>query len=320
MPASCPKKVRKALAVGLVNLAVLLGLLELAGLIYLSTRDGTLFYTRAWPQEPPPAAQSAEETATNNVLHPVLGFIRPPQLPLAGIASRERLDRMVGSGITPDWYSIKANNFGFFAVEDYPYALVQENEEYLIGVFGGSVAQWFALQGAERLAARLQEDAFLQHRNLRILNLAQGGFKQPQQLHTLAYFLALGQHFDFVINVDGFNEVALSYLNATRNIDTSLPSAQHLLPIISLLDGASIATEYLDALTALKKDRHRAADVAGMMERNPSAAVQVLLERLHRAAQTSYWDSVQKIDALSADTERTVALVRSRVHTLGAWA
>ncbi len=36
-----------------------------------------------------------------------------------------------------------------------------------------------------------------------------GGYKQPQQLFTLAYFLTLGAHFDLVINLDGFNEVAL---------------------------------------------------------------------------------------------------------------
>jgi hypothetical protein len=42
-----------------------------------------------------------------------------------------------------------------------------------------------------------------------ILSLATGGYKQPQQLMALTYLLALGAHFDLVINVDGFNEVAL---------------------------------------------------------------------------------------------------------------
>jgi hypothetical protein len=36
-----------------------------------------------------------------------------------------------------------------------------------------------------------------------------GGYRQPQQLSILAYLLSLGAHFDVVINLDGFNEIAL---------------------------------------------------------------------------------------------------------------
>ena len=39
--------------------------------------------------------------------------------------------------------------------------------------------------------------------------MAAGGYKQPQQFLALAYLLAQGAHFDLVINVDGFNEIAL---------------------------------------------------------------------------------------------------------------
>jgi hypothetical protein len=45
-----------------------------------------------------------------------------------------------------------------------------------------------------------------------IVNLALPGYKQPQQLMSLAWVLSLGAHFDAVINVDGFNEVALAPL------------------------------------------------------------------------------------------------------------
>jgi hypothetical protein len=40
------------------------------------------------------------------------------------------------------------------------------------------------------------------------VNLALRGFKQPQQLMALNYFLTLGAEFDILINIDGFNEVA----------------------------------------------------------------------------------------------------------------
>lgn len=43
-----------------------------------------------------------------------------------------------------------------------------------------------------------------------IYTLALGGFKQPQQLNAMSMFLGIGVKFDMIINVDGFNEVALS--------------------------------------------------------------------------------------------------------------
>lgn len=41
------------------------------------------------------------------------------------------------------------------------------------------------------------------------MNFTLGGYKQPQQMLCLAYLLSLGYHFDIVVNIDGFNEVAL---------------------------------------------------------------------------------------------------------------
>ncbi|MFZ5451524.1 MAG: hypothetical protein ACOZF2_06605 [Thermodesulfobacteriota bacterium] len=46
----------------------------------------------------------------------------------------------------------------------------------------------------------------------RLINLALPGFKQPQQLMALTYFLSLGGEYDLVINVDGFNDIVLPYV------------------------------------------------------------------------------------------------------------
>ena len=48
-------------------------------------------------------------------------------------------------------------------------------------------------------------------RRVRVHSLALGGFKQPQMLAALAYLMALGQRFDVVVELDGFNDVALSF-------------------------------------------------------------------------------------------------------------
>jgi hypothetical protein len=44
-----------------------------------------------------------------------------------------------------------------------------------------------------------------------IVNLAIPGYKQPQQLLALAYFLSLGAEYDLVINLDGYNDIVLPY-------------------------------------------------------------------------------------------------------------
>ena len=93
---------------------------------------------------------------------------------------------------------------------------------------------WFCQVGVERLLADLRQHEFFKARTLVPLCMAHEGYKQPQQLLVLAYFLSIGQPFDLVINIDGFNEVALSPLNNQQNLDISMPSASHLIPLDQL--------------------------------------------------------------------------------------
>ena len=82
------------------------------------------------------------------------------------------------------------------------------DERVVIAVLGGSVADIVAA-GGSGLAIELRKLDRFEGREIRVISLAQGGFKQPQQVTLLAYLLALGAHFDLVLNIDGFNEVAL---------------------------------------------------------------------------------------------------------------
>ena len=62
-----------------------------------------------------------------------------------------------------------------------------------------------------------------------ILTDSLGGYKQPQQLLTLAYYISLGAEFDTVINIDGFNEVALPPIhNIPKNIYPFYPVGHYL--------------------------------------------------------------------------------------------
>ena len=49
-----------------------------------------------------------------------------------------------------------------------------------------------------------------------ICNFGSGGYKQPQQLAALSEALLLGVPLDVVVNIDGYNEVALGKSDAQR--------------------------------------------------------------------------------------------------------
>ena len=64
---------------------------------------------------------------------------------------------------------------------------------------------------ADTIAAMLQQIPYFEGKNINMILVALPGFKQPQQLMSLNYFMALGAEYDLVINLDGFNEVALPH-------------------------------------------------------------------------------------------------------------
>ena len=102
----------------------------------------------------------------------------------------------------------------------------QSKDTYLTWIVGGSVANFFGRRdmGAQRLAQLLSEDARFEGRKVVIHNYARAAYKQPQQLNQVAYLFSLGLEPDAVINIDGFNEVAIGNMNAISGSDPIYPS------------------------------------------------------------------------------------------------
>jgi len=80
-----------------------------------------------------------------------------------------------------------------------------------ICIMGGSFTEAFYINSKEELKKHLKKSRYFAGKDIKITALAMGGFKQPQQLFALTYFLFLGARYDIVINLDGFNEVALPF-------------------------------------------------------------------------------------------------------------
>jgi hypothetical protein len=98
------------------------------------------------------------------------------------------------------------------------------SDDYEIVLVGGSVAAYFGASASQRLIELLSADPHLAGRKITVLNYAHASYKQPQQLHRITYLLASGAKFDAVIDLDGFNEVALGLENAHTGTHPLYPS------------------------------------------------------------------------------------------------
>ncbi len=103
-------------------------------------------------------------------------------------------------------------------------------DTFTIGITGGSVAGQFWDMGTPALSEELQKCPKLNGRKITYVCLAIHGYKQPQQLMVLSYFLALGGHLDVLINLDGFNEITLPVSeNALKNVNPFYPRSWYFL-------------------------------------------------------------------------------------------
>ena len=243
-------KLGKILKVVTVNLIVLVLLAELVSIVtyYVWTRE--FFYTRSSNKLDAsltvPGGVGAKDQGVQQEmvqqLHPYFGFI----------------DKVGLDHRTPDGQvSHLANNFGFASTHPYPFRKRNSNQ-FAVGVFGGSVAANYAFfeMEAEALAAALKQVPELADKEVVILPFAIGGYKQPQQLLVLNYFLSIGQELDLAINIDGFNEVALGYLNYKNRTEISMPSDFILLPMVNIATGNLSRQELALTLDVLnEKDR-----------------------------------------------------------------
>ncbi|HEY7187693.1 MAG TPA: hypothetical protein VH436_14155 [Vicinamibacterales bacterium] len=286
--------VRRALTVVLVNAVVFVMLIEALGLMAYYEDTGHLFYLHSKTYEPIPETKA--QRLTFDGLHPYFG---PTHAPGAPFDIPESL-RDSASPAT----RLATNNFGFVAPFDYPFVKTSDRQ-FVIGLLGGSVGAWFCQVGAHRLVENLKHHPYFATRDIVPVCVSHEGYKQPQQLIVLAYFLSIGQSFDLVINIDGFNEVTLGSLNEQRGLDISMPSAMHLEPLVNLVDRASLTPEKLRSLNAIEEYKERINRLVARLGRTRSAAVHFVLDRLYRSARRSYQQELGHFSNLPSNSTAT---------------
>jgi hypothetical protein len=281
---------RRTLGVVLVNVIVFCALAELLALFLFYNDTGRLFYTYQKPYEP--IAETQQGRLTGDGLHPYFGPTHRQGYPF------DIPESLRENAASPA--RVPTNNFGFASTHNYPFIKTSPNQ-FVIGMFGGSVGAWFCQVGAHRLVEDLKANAFFKTREIVPLCLSHEGYKQPQQLLLLSYFLAIGQSFDLVLNIDGFNEVTLSSFNNQRGLDISMPSAMHLEPLVNLVNQATLTPDKLQSLAAISQYKERINHLVERLQRNRFAAVNFVLERLHRSATASYQAEVARFAALPSN-------------------
>ncbi len=197
-------KLRNASFAALTGL-VIVGILELGSFLILSLQAGELFTYAVFHREirsarspgeeglDDPAESESYRTRTRQAIHPFLGYVSDADVhPAAQDAanSAEAID-----------YGFPRNKSRLFYEPD--------GNRIVVAVFGGSVAGNITAFEPYYLEKGLAKYEPFASKELVVLSLANSGYKQPQQLMALNYLLALGAHFDVVVNLDGFNEVAL---------------------------------------------------------------------------------------------------------------
>jgi hypothetical protein len=173
------------------------------------------------------------------VLHPYFGFVADP---------------------TQNKPELKVSDFGFLENDNSSPIVKRSSGKVIVALFGGS----FSRRTYDSLKSVLNDHAAALGKEFIVINFGANGYKQPQQLIVLNYFLALGAEFDVVINLDGFNEVALPPSeNIPYNLNPFYPrkwdrrTAKAISPtIIRLIGYAEVSKESREIWAQVFKKHH----------------------------------------------------------------
>ncbi len=157
------------------------------------------------------ANTGGSRASQSETFHPYVGWVRNPEI----------------VRVTPSYgIPLKVNRWGFIDVTD---GIFQRRPDRLIvGVSGGSVALGMTCAAEQELREGLGKVPAFQDREVILVRLCQSGYKQPQALFSLNYYTLLGAEFDLVINLDGYNELALPTAeNHVANVALDYPQGWH---------------------------------------------------------------------------------------------
>jgi len=184
------------------------------------------------------------------------------------------------------------SEYGFI---DQKSPILHDTDGLNIAVLGGSFATHVYTYAKDALVESLQ----MLGPHVTITNLALGAYKQPQQLLILNYLLSLDAHFDIIINIDGFNEIALP---PTENIPVGVfpfyPRDWHLR--VANIYEPEIATK-LARLDVLRQKRRHQAEFFDHRHLSMSALMCLVWRLLDSKLAKEEYDVSMQLDKLQLE-------------------
>ncbi|MFN0205585.1 MAG: hypothetical protein ACKVS6_04645 [Planctomycetota bacterium] len=165
-------------------------------------------------------------------------------------------------------------------------------DSFDILILGGSVAGMFSGVGTTEFTNRIVADKEFRSPKYNIISRGRGGFKQPQHLFALQYYLSIGWKPRIVIFLDGFNEVALAAANVDANVNPTYPSFAHWSPVAFELKIKAAAREVIDRVRVRNKSAQSVAETAINYSLSNSAILgKIALSRITRLSAENHTDT-----------------------------
>ena len=146
-----------------------------------------------------------------------------------------------------------------------------------------------------RLLDDLRQHEFFKARELVPLCMAHEGYKQPQQRSCSRTSSRSASRSISSSTSTASTKSRCRAINNQQRLDISMPSAMHLDPLVNLVNQATLTPEKLQSLAAISQYKERINYLVGRLQHNRIAAINFVLERLHRSATASYQAEVARV-------------------------
>jgi len=143
-----------------------------------------------------------------------------------------------------------------------------------------------------------------QDKEVIVFTMAAGGYKQPQQLMALNYYMTLGAEFDILVNIDGFNEAAIPVYEYRRaEVHPSYPRSWDFRV------AESVSPQLIDLLAEKKIIESKHSSRAALMS-NPWFRNSPLSNLLWKIRHNNYLNNIAKASTAIENTDVTTELPR----------
>ena len=183
-------------------------ILEIGAFAVVSIRDGVLF---SWEQH-----REAREKIMGDYQS---ALVKEEKYNKKSLETKKRIRRPEEVihpylGYVVDHQDTRCPDFGFCDYRNRGKTTTEvfdkKSDQVYVGIFGGSFAYGVSVTSTpgliEKVIAGIPKYA---GKEIIVYTISAGGFKQPQQLMALNYYLIQGIEFDLIINIDGFNDIVL---------------------------------------------------------------------------------------------------------------